>query len=87
MELKTSAQQRVHTGEGERGNELNSCEPSVNKRQEGCQQAGDRLLPEVGKERRWQTTRFRPWAPTVRQLCSIEEQTVNHHNMLKVTAC
>jgi hypothetical protein len=44
------------TGEGGRGKELNSCEPSVNKWQEGHQQAGDRSLPEVGKERRQQTT-------------------------------
>jgi hypothetical protein len=46
----------------------------------------DRLLPEVGKELRWQTTRPSPWAPTVRQLCRVEEQTVNHHNMLTEAA-
>jgi hypothetical protein len=41
---------------------------------------GDMLLPEVGKERRRQTTGLRPWTPPVRWLCSIEEQTA--HNML-----
>jgi hypothetical protein len=34
-------------------------------------QAGHRVLPEVGKEQRQQTTGFRLWAPTVRQFCSI----------------
>jgi hypothetical protein len=43
---------------------------------------GDRPLPEVGKEQRWQTTGPSPWAPTVRQLCSVQEQTANHHNTL-----
>jgi hypothetical protein len=46
---------------------------------------GDRPLPEVGK-RRQQTTGLRPWAPTVRWLCNVEEQTVHYHNMLTVAA-
>jgi hypothetical protein len=66
-----------HNGEGGRSKELNSLKPSVNKRQEGHQQVGDRPLPEVGKEWRQQTTGLRPWAHTVRWLCNIEEQTVN----------
>jgi hypothetical protein len=49
-------------------------EPSVNKQKEGRQWVGDRLLPEVGKERRQQTTGSSSWSPTVRWLCSIEEQ-------------
>jgi hypothetical protein len=61
-------------------------EPSVNRWQEGCQQVGDMLLPEEGKELRWNTTGLRPWAPTVRQLCSIEEQTAKHHNKLTAAA-
>jgi hypothetical protein len=65
-------------GEGQ-GAEL-AREPSVNKQQEGHLQAGDRLQPEV----RWQITGSSPWAPTVRQLCSVEEQTMNHHNTLTV---
>jgi hypothetical protein len=69
-----------HTREGGKGKELNSSEPSVNKQQEGHRQAGDRPMPEVEKEWRWQTTGLRPWAPTVRRLCSVEEQMVNHHN-------
>jgi hypothetical protein len=47
---------------------------------------GDRLLPEVGKEQRQKTTGLCPWAPTVRLLCSIEEQTENHHNTLTEAA-
>jgi hypothetical protein len=62
--------------------EPNSSEPSVNKWQEGCQQVGDRPLSEVGKEGRQKTTGLRPWAPNVRWLCSLEEQTANHHNTL-----
>jgi hypothetical protein len=76
---------KAHWRRGE-GKEPNSHEPSVNKCQEGCQQAGDRPLLEVGKKQRWQTAGLRPWGPTVRQLCSIEEQRVNHHNMLIVAA-
>jgi hypothetical protein len=43
---------------------------------------GGRPLTDVGKEQRQQTTGPSPWAPTVRRLCSIEEQTANHHYML-----
>jgi hypothetical protein len=41
------AESTLEKGEG-KGAELR--EPSVNKQQEGCQQAGDRPLTEVGKE-------------------------------------
>jgi hypothetical protein len=80
MELKTSTQWRgwgllkAHQRRG-RSKELNLHKPSINKQQEGRQQAGDRSLPEVRKEQRQQTTGLRPWAPTVRWLCSIEKQT------------
>jgi hypothetical protein len=76
MELKTSAQWRgqgllkEHQRAG-RGKEPNLHEPSVNKWQEGQQHSGDRPLPKGGKERRQQTIGLKPWAPTVRQLCSI----------------
>jgi hypothetical protein len=69
----------------EQGAEL-ACKPSVNKQQEGQQRAGDRPLSEVGKEQRRKTTRPSPWAPTVRWLCSVEEQTANNHKMLTVAA-
>jgi hypothetical protein len=52
----------------------------------GPPQAGDRLLPEVRKKLRQQTTGLRPWASTDTQCCSIEEQTVNHHNTLTAAA-
>jgi hypothetical protein len=91
-ELKTSAQQReqgllkAHWRRGDvQGAEL-MCEPPVNKWQEGHQHEGDRPLPEVGKEQRWQTTGPSPWAPTVRQLCTIEEQIASHNNTLTVAA-
>jgi hypothetical protein len=72
---------KVHQRKG-RGKEPNLPKPLINKQQEGQQWVGERLLPEAGQEQRQQTKGPSPWAPTVRQLCSIEEQTANHHNML-----
>jgi hypothetical protein len=90
MELKTSAQQRgqgvlkEHWRRGEeQGAELVH-EPSVNKWQEDQQQAGDKPLPEVGRS---EGGRLQGPVPEhCRQLCSVEEQRVNHHNMLTEAA-
>jgi hypothetical protein len=91
MELKTSIQRR---GQGllkahwrrREGQGAKLCEPSVNKQQEGLQQACDKPLPDVENKRRWQIIGLRPWAPTIKWLCSVEEQTVNHHKTLTVAA-
>jgi hypothetical protein len=74
------------TGEGGRSKKLISMwtfSKQKLERQKGWQQAGDKLLPEIGQVVVHKAHLLRQWARyKVKQCCKLEKQSSNHHNML-----